>query len=181
MLEWLPLIWLLWVAVPIVIVVRVRSQRRAEIDAWERTPAGKRHREALESWLLCKARVEQAEPTGEPPVLRPAHEYRRRVGAGRVAQKFVREERIPMRLQVRLLPLAGGEVRTEAVIPILAAEVGDLQVGKIFSVLHDPNDPRRFWVDTTRRDGVLIDAITMRTRAAEENHRAAQAFSTGQS
>ncbi|MDC0668439.1 hypothetical protein [Nannocystis radixulma] len=177
---WVMLIWLVMAAVPCWYFLRLNSQRQAAIDAWDRSPAGKRHREALASWLLCKARVERAEPTGEPPVIRAASESRR-MGSGRVRHIYVTEERRPMRLQVRLLPIGGGEVVAEEVIPIVTAEIGDLTPGRIFSVLYDPRDPQRFWIDTTRRDGMLIDAVTMRTRAAEENLRAAQAFSSGQS
>ncbi|MCY0987139.1 hypothetical protein OV203_08390 [Nannocystis sp. ILAH1] len=176
---WVSLIWLLMIAATIGFFYRLNMQRQAGIDAWEQSPAGTRHREALESWLLCKARVEQAEPTGEPPVFRAAF-VGHRMASGRTARRYVREERRPMRLQVRLLPIGGGEVVAEAVIPIVTDELGDLTPGRIFSVLYDPRDPRRFWIDTTRRDETLIDAVTMRTRAAEDNHRAAQAFSTGQ-
>lgn len=156
----------------------IMRQRNA-IDAWSRTPAGKRHKEAMESWLLCKARVERAEPTGEPPVMQ-AETVFRRGNDGRLRNVYVHQERRPMRVQVRLLPIGGGEVVTEDVIPIITAEIGDLTPGRIFSVLYDPGDPQRFWIDTTRRDETLIDAVTMRTRAAEENLRAAQAFSNGQ-
>ncbi|WP_434420103.1 hypothetical protein [Nannocystis pusilla] len=176
---WISLIWMLMAAATIGYFVRRNMQRRAVIDAWERSPAGTRHREAMESWLLCKARVEQAEPTGEPPVVRPSM-VGQRMASGRIVRKFVTEELRPMRLQLRLLPIGGGEVVAEAIIPVLTAELADLTPGRIFSVLYDPRDPRRFWIDTTRRDETLIDAVTMRTRAAEDNHRAAQAFSTGQ-
>ncbi|WAS97292.1 hypothetical protein [Nannocystis punicea] len=177
--SWLTLIWMLMAAVPIWLILRLVSERQAKIDAWDRSPAGVLHREALESWLLCKARVEKAEPSGEPPVIRAGYEGKR-MSSGRTMRIFVTEERRPMRLQVRLLPIGGGEVATEAVIPVITAELADLTPGRIFSVLYDPRDPRRFWIDTTRRDGNLIDAVTMRTRAAEENLRAEQAFSAGQ-
>ena len=177
---WMTLIWLIMAAVPIWYILRLSGQRQAAINTWDRSPAGMRHREALESWLLCKARIEQAEPTGEPPVIRAANEGRRRPSGGS-RWVHVQEERRPMRLQARLLPIGGGEVVAEAVIPIITAELGDLTPGRILSVLYDPRDPRRFWIDTTRRDETLIDAVTMRTRAAEDNIRAAQAFSTGQS
>ncbi|MBZ5708582.1 hypothetical protein [Nannocystis pusilla] len=176
---WLTLIWLVMFGGLAAFFLRSIIRQQAAIQAWNRSPAGKRHQEALESWLLCKARVERAEPTGEPPVIRVAIESRR-VGGGGIKHVHVSEERRPMHVQVRLLPIGGGEVVAEAVLPIITAEIGDLTPGRIFSVLYDPRDPQRFWIDSTRRDETLIDAVTMRTRAAEENLRAAQAFSKGQ-
>ncbi|MDC0718992.1 hypothetical protein [Nannocystis bainbridge] len=176
---WLTLIWLLFAAGGVWFFLNLHYQRTTAIDAWDRSPAGKLHREALASWLLCKARVEEAVPTGEPPVIRAATESKR-MTSGRLIHVYVREERRPMRIRARLLPIGGGEVEAEAFVPIITEELAELTPGKILSVLYDPKDPSRFWIDTARRDETLIDAVTMRTRAAEENLRAAQAFSSGQ-
>jgi len=161
---------LLWV-LPLVVLFAWLQKGRAKTAAWEQSPAGQRHAEAMASFLSCKARVERAEPTGEGMVTRVVPRRKRMA---------VREERLPMRLQVRLLPIGGDEVVTEGVVPIIHTEVAELTPGKIFTALYDPRDPTRFFVDTLRRDESLIDAVTMRTRAAEDNHRAAQAFSRGQ-
>jgi hypothetical protein len=149
--------------------------RGAAISAWERSPAGMLHQEAMGSWLLAKARLDAATPVAAPSVVRVG--YIGRMVGRRSRRVFVREERRPMHLRLHLLPIGGAEVITEGVVTVPAVELGDLRTGLFFSVLYDPRDPRRFYVDTMRRDAILMDAVTMRTQAAEENHRAALAFS----
>jgi len=153
-----------------VLIARARA-----VGAWQRSAPGMLHAEALGSWLLAKARIESAAPTPEPAVFRIAYEGRM---VGRRSHRvFIKEERCPVRMAVQILPIGGGEVRTEGVVTIPAAELDQLAPGTIFSVLYDPRDPRRFYVDTMHRDRILIDAVTMRTRQTEENYRAQLAFS----
>lgn len=161
----------LGLALPFALVFALIYRRWSAVAAWNGSPEGKRYNEALGGWLLGKARLERAEPVDQPPVYRVDY---RRIGRSRV---FIREERRAMRLQIRLLPVGGGEVLTEDVVTIPAEELGELAPGRIYSALYDPRDPRRFYVDTLRRDQILLDGATLRTRAAEENHRAALAFS----
>lgn len=147
----------------------------AAASTWEKSAAGRLHAEALGSWLLAKARIEGASPVDQPPIVRSG--YVGRLVGGRSRRVFVQEERRAVHLAVQILPIGGGEVRSEGVVTIPTAELGELAPGRIFTVLYDPRDPRRFYVDTMHRDRILLDAATMRTREAEENLRAQLAFS----
>ena len=49
------------------------SFRRAAVGRWDQTPEGRLRREALESFLVCKARLEGVVLAPEPPVVRLAY------------------------------------------------------------------------------------------------------------
>ena len=168
------LLWGTW-ALGILTVVVFFVMRQRAVAAWNRSGPGVLHAEAMGSWLLAKARLESASVLPEAPVVRAFYEGR--LVGGRSRSVFVREERRAVRMSVQILPIGGGETRSEGTITVPSAELAQLVPGTIFSVLYDPRDPRRFYVDTMHRDRILMDAATLRTRQAEENHRAQLAFS----
>ncbi|AKT40787.1 hypothetical protein [Chondromyces crocatus] len=154
--------------------IRFFQKRQQVITTWERSPDGLLYREAHGSWLLAKARLEHAAPLPVPPVVR-AWEYKERSGRY-VQHRYTEMPCQQVQMRVQMLLVGGQQLTSEGVVTVPVAELGDLVPGHIFSVLYDPNDPRRFYIDTLRRQNIMMDGPIHRTRVAEEQLRAAQAF-----
>ncbi|CAN5754404.1 hypothetical protein BH09MYX1_BH09MYX1_20520 [soil metagenome] len=156
------------------VFVVVMIQRRLAVSRWEGSPEGARQRLALRSWILGKAEVVDVARGTEPAVVEAA--FFSHLRGGRARRAFEERRRESVRLSLRIVTIAGDTVASEATVSIPANELTLLDVGKLITVLYDPKDPRRFHVDTLRRDAILLDGPTMRTRAAEEEQRARRAL-----
>ncbi|WP_050432673.1 hypothetical protein [Chondromyces crocatus] len=149
-------------------------KRHQAVATWENSPDGMLYREALGSYLLAKARLEHAALVPSPPSIRAS--YHGVMVGRRIQRRFTQEPRQQVQMRVQMILVGGHHLTSEGTVTVPVAELGDLVPGHLFSVLYDPRDPRRFYIDTLRRQHIVLDGVIHRTRMAEEQLRTAQAF-----